>query len=477
MPSKNFKLAHEHIIVQCKKIHSLIEGGQLGKAEELALQLINQAPDNPDAIFTLATIYQSTGRFGLAISLYHRVLSIAPTSVPVLNNLGGCYHQCQHDEEAEKYYSLAYNISGGKDLDVLSNLAGLYINTDNPNKGLEYSDAAMAIDSNRKNVRWNRSLLCLSNCQWEEGFTLYDAGLDSGDRKVKTYGLPKWEGEEVECLVVCGEQGIGDELMFSTILPDLVGKVDRVILDCHPRLAKLFEEHVFKIEMGDRCIIVPNRKVRETEYIDLYKPSHHIMAGSLAKLFRKSYKDFKGAIDSVSGQFILTHEDCIDYFVRRIKQDNKEGKPLVGVSWFGGAPATRADLRSIPLEYMLPILSREDIHLVNLQYNVSKKDLLVFEEKTGVKIHHYATEDDYFSFAHLADTMDVVITVNNSMAHLCGVLGQKAFCLTPRNCAWRYGLSANKMIWYDSVELIRQVNYDDWNDPLREVNSRLNSYV
>ncbi|MGI0011868.1 MAG: tetratricopeptide repeat protein [Nitrososphaera sp.] len=457
----------EQIQMECVKIHEVIKQKNFPLAESMACALIEQTPDSPDAIFVLGSVYQVTGRFGLALQFYNRVLGMAPASVPVLNNIGGCYHQCHDDEKSFKYYTTAYNLSGGKDVDVLSNLAGLSVNTNHPAIGLQYSDKVMEIKPDHPNSLWNRSLLELALEDWENGFKHYEAGIVTGDRKLKDYNLPLWDGEEIESVVVCGEQGIGDELMFSSILEDLFTRVKRIILDCHPRLASIFEGHRAKIDNPDNLIIVPNRKVKETEYIRLYDVKAHMNIGSLGQFFRKKDSDFPRTT------YLLPNSNYVNYFKKRFNSN----KLCVGVSWFGGASSTRADLRSIPLEYMIPFLNMENIHFVNLQYNVSKKDLDLFYNKTGIRLYHYCTEDDFYAWAMLACSVDLVVTVCNSMAHLCGAFGLPCICLTPMQPAWRYGLVKDKMTWYDSVKLIRQKENDEWSHVIVELMQEVKKYV
>ena len=265
--------------------------------------------------------------------------------------------------------------------------------------------------------------------------------------------------------------------MFSSILRDLALYANNLILDCHPRLADILEDHDIKDIMGDACTIVPNRKVKDDNYIKTLGATAAINIGSLGSFFRHREEDFYGPNLMGKGGYIKSNPFYVAHFKDLIAKTNTDKKTTIGLSWFGGAPSTRADLRSIPLEQMIPFLVQDDIHLVNLQYNVTKADLDVFYYKTGIKIHHYTTEDDFYAWTQLANSVDLVVTVCNSMAHLCGAYNILCFCLVPMDSAWRYGLTKAKMVWYDSVNLIRQTIDDDWIDPIKTLIKKVNEYV
>ena len=455
MVSKNFRFNEQVIIGQVQKGQEFQKAGDFVKAEAVYLTVLSQNPSELNSLFSLATLYQQMGKLPIAINLFRRLLMLAPPNPAIYNNLGGCLHQESDNEGALEAYSLANKLSKGQDPDILSNLGGLAVNDNRPEFGLPYLDKAVELKPDHPHANWNRSLVYLELERWAEGFDGYEYGMSTGDRKNKTYGnVPKWNGEDCNTIVVCGEQGIGDEVMFSSCLVDLAKKVKRIVFDCHPRLVEAFAHH----EASKLCdfIVTPTRKKAEVEWLDEYKPDYCVNVGSLGKFFRRNKENFPGQ------KFLTYPTDALDKWKKIL--DTIDNKPKIGISWFGGAKKTRSDIRSIPLENLIPITTIDKYTFINLQYNVKEHDLNEVEKQSGVKLHYVTSEDDYFSWLGVLNACDYVISVCTSIVHLAGAYGIPCICMVPSKPAWRYGLKKDKMVWYDSVKLVRQTEDDEWKD-------------
>lgn len=469
MFSKNFKFSNELILAKVQHAHVLQAAGNFKEAENIYLSILSQDYNELNSLFSLATLYQQMAKMPLAINLFKRLLFLSPPNASIYNNLGGCLHYEQKEEEAFECYSIANRMSGGKDPDVLSNLGGLSVNTGNPETGLPYLNKALEINPEHAHTNWNKSLLCLEMENWKEGFELYEYGIKTGDRKNKSYeDVPVWDGSNCNTIIVCGEQGIGDEVMFSSILTDLSHVVKRIIFDCHPRLYDIFKYHTVNLNNDCELILYPTRKKLELDWLKEYKPDFHVNVGSLGKFFRKTNEDFD---KNFRAPYLIYPSDLLNKW--RSILDRISDKPKIGISWFGGAKRTRADIRSIPLEHMMPVFNSNDYTYINLQYNIVRKDINEFEKKSGVKIHYVTSEDNCFAWAGLINACDIVVSVCTSVVHLAGAYGVPCICMTPSKPAWRYGLKNNKMIWYDSVELIRQKEQDEWTEVIEQVKDRL----
>lgn len=469
MISKNFRYSNEVILSEVSKGHEFQRSKNFEKAEAIYLTVLSQNSSELNALFALAALYQEQGKLPLAINLFKRLMTLCPPNAAIYNNLGGCLHQEQDFQGSKEAYRLANTLSKGKDPDILSNLGGLYVNDAQPSLGLPFIDQALAIKPDHPHANWNKSLLCLELEDWRTGFALYESGIKTGDRKHKTYGnIPLWDGSNCDTIIVCGEQGIGDEIMFSSILIDLAACVKTIIFDCHPRLVEVFQ-HRHKVASLCNLVVMPTRKQVEVQWLEEYSPDFYVNVGSLGSFFRHENSDFTS---TCSGYLSLPHD-----YSNRWKRvlDSIDKRPKIGLSWFGGAKKTRSDVRSIPLELLIPVINDEKYTWINLQYNVTKDSLSKFESHAGVRIHHVTSEDDYFSWVGLINACDLVISVCTSIVHICGAYNKPCLCMAPKQIAWRYGLSKDKMIWYDSVELIRQQTADNWSPVIQFVKERLPS--
>jgi len=206
--------------------------------------LLNYAPEDPALIFPLATCTMQLGFNGEAIQLFKRVIYYTDKYPEAWNNLGAAWRNENRSEEAK--YCFKQALVRRKDADFYNNLSTLYINEGNPKPGIDYAMSAIEINFNHYQAHWNLALLLLEDGQWKKGLTEYEFGLLTCDRPPREYSnnpsdIPTWEGQKDKTVVVYGEQGIGDEIMFSSCLPDVMRDCKKVIIDCHPRLVGVME--------------------------------------------------------------------------------------------------------------------------------------------------------------------------------------------------------------------------------------------
>ena len=137
-----------------------------------------------------------------------------------------------------------------------------------------------------------------------------------------------------------------------------------------------------------------------------------------------------------------------------------------------------AQHRSIPLTQLLPLLQVEGVTWVNLQYNHDPTELDQLAREHGAQIHHFeGITADLLATAALTAQLDLVITVQQTAAHIAGAIGTPAWVLLPCSAEWRYGMEGSQMPWYNSVELFRQMSFGDWSGPIESVRQRLISWL
>lgn len=232
----------------------------------------------------------------------------------------------------------------------------------------------------------------------------------------------------------------------------------KVILDCHPRLVDLFRR-----SFPDAEIHGTRKQMSSLPWFETAnpKPDAHVSISSLPAFFRKTDADFSGK------PFLIPDRTAAV----------KGTRPNIGISWKGGTRQTRADLRSIALADMLPILRAvPDADFYSLQYTPeSAKEVCALEETTGIRVKHYpgfVQAKNYDTTAGFVAAMDLVITVCTAVFHLSGGLGVPTWCLVPSKPAWRYGLTGDRSPWYDSVRYFRQTG-DDWKSVIERVADEL----
>lgn len=446
-----------------EKAQKDLQENNLPEAEAGFNWLLDRKRDNPDLIFYVATCLMKRGFSGVAEILLKKALELDPSGVSTWNNLGALLKDDNRMDEADAAFKKAIEIypADGDPKErssMWSNLATVYVNAGNPQKAIEYAEKAVGLDENNQQARWNRGLARLEMGQWKGGWEDYERGFDGSKRKDKIYpvDLPRWDGTEGKTVVVYGEQGIGDEIMFASMLGDLSKKVE-VIYDAHPRLADIMRTSFPEMP------IYGTRKETDLPWFDFHKPDYKMSIASLGKFFRNKKEDFPRT------PYLKADKDLSLGYADKL---SKYKKLKIGISWKGGYKATRKDLRTIPLENWRPIFML-DADFFSLQYtNNAKLEIDEFCGNSDIKIHHWQDMiDDYDLTAAFVDNLDLIISIPTSIVHLAGAMGKECLCLTQSQPSWSFGVEG-EMPWYGSVKLFRQVG-DDWDSVIKNVYEEL----
>jgi tetratricopeptide (TPR) repeat protein len=273
----------------------------------------------------------------------------------------------------------------------------------------------------------------------------------------------KWQGENLhnKCIVVLAEQGLGDQVMLASCLPDLFARgPDRVVLEViarvAPTLARSFPE----------CEIMPTRQDKEMEWaksvghVDYYVP-----LGDLPQYFRTDLKAFPGK------PYLKPDLQRVKYWREKLAAAGPQ--PWIGVSWRGGLQATRQVLRSMSTCDLASLGGAIDATWISLQYGSVTDDLAIAELSNFPLIHWPQAIADLDEFAALIEALDCVVTVCNTTVHYAGALGKKVIVLAPHIPEWRYGLTNSHMPWYADVTVLRQARLNDWTSVVQDAGDRL----
>ena len=458
---------------------------KLEEAEQLLNAMLGRKLDNYMLLFLIAACAVERGHNGLAISLLARVIEQKADFYEAYNNLGAALKAENHDGLARAAWAKALTLRDD-DPDLLSNLGTLHIHNGTPEVAERLLKEAIALAPEHADAQFNLSFALLEQGKWRQGFRQYDEwGTKSGNRPERNYWrmgtsrpgtrTPKWNGERAKHVVVYGEQGVGDEVMFASCIPDALRDCRAVVFDCHPRLATVFER-----SFGIPCF--GTRKRDEIEWVETLP--HAIDAqcavSTLARLYRRRTKDFPKT------PYLSARPELVEKWRSRLSPGLN-----VGISWRGGNMKTRMDLRSIPLPALRPILDQARdgaIRFYSLQYHQDAAEEV--GEVTGADgmplVSHWYDANGWTcdgrgrpvekgsledQFALIA-ALDLVISICASAVHFAGALGKECWCLVPSRPAWRYGLKG-PMPWYGTVRLFRQTDTESWHPVIETVAEEL----
>jgi tetratricopeptide (TPR) repeat protein len=444
-----------------EEAEALMASGDLKGAMKAVNAGLNRDPDDMAALMIGACIVSREGCWGMAMNLLKRVKDQSPPFPEIYNNLGMCLSSLASNSGKDKYLdeaeSLLRKAYRKRPIpEVVSNLALVLMHQGKVQAAEQLCREGLGKDPSNASLRETLGYACLYQGNWIEGFGNYEFNLGNKFRKIPpgTY----WErGLRGKKLFVQGEQGIGDEITYASILPR-ASQDNTITYECDHRLEGLMKRSLPGVEVhGTR--FEGDKSWREGREFDA-----SALTGSLCMEYRRTDEDFPR-----KAFLIADPERRLQW---RTLLDTLPGKKI-GVAWTGGLDTTFKSRRSFGLEGLLPILKIPGITWVSLQYNDPSEEIRDLAHKHGIEIRHWkrAVEKgvDYDETAALVSELDAVVSVTTATVHLCGALGKKCYVLVPAKARWFYSSSDSTHRWYDSLELFRQV--DKW--PVEKLAERL----
>jgi len=459
--------------------------GRLGLAEADLRRAIAATPDLVAAHCNLGIVLRRAGAVGEAIEALARAVTLGPDSIVAHCNLAASLRErdCHAEALVQIETGLAIDpthrdarvLKGlllrelGRPQEALSVLAAL-----GPlpealcNLGLvlqdlgRFDEAGAAFERARKRSShahqaiFNRGMLRLLQGEYREGWRDYAHRFFTEESPRRDFGCPDWWGEPLEgrSILVYPEQGLGDEIMFSSCLSELISPGARVAIECDPRLGGLFARAFPQVEVIASPRAEGVKRVRER-----LKPDFQIAAGSLPGLFRNRAAAFPGV------PFLRAEPARVARWRERLQALG--AGPHVGLAWRGGLARTRSASRSIDVGVLHALLRAAPVHFVSLQHDASTQELELLARAAGGRFSHLPMpQSDLEETAAIAVALDAVVSVCQTLVHLCGALGRPCRVLAPFVPEWRYGLDADAMRWYGSVRVERQARPDDWEQPI-----------
>ena len=306
----------------------------------------------------------------------------------------------------------------------------------------------------------NRSYTLLMCENYGAGWKQYEQRFTATDTPQRRFPYATWQGESLhgKRILVFAEQGLGDEIMFASCLPDLMARCDNVVLECDARLARLFSRAF------PRAVVHGGRKADDPAWLArVGEIDCQIAIGSLPLHFRGCRDRFPARQG-----FLVADQDRVQAWRKWLSE--KDGKLRIGIAWRGGSLHTRANLRSIELQRWLPVLRLPDIDYVSLQHGNTSAEVEHLQSTHGIAIREASNKiKNVDELAALISALDLVISVDNTVAHLGGALGRPVWVLLAHASEWRYLRHGESMPWYASLRLYRQPSPRVWDAMLDQV--------
>lgn len=436
------------------------QAGQFHEAEKIYLQALAIEPHHPDALHLLGMIAYQTARAEAAVDLIRKAIAIKSDAASYHSNLGNVLQSQGKLADAGACYQRALVLK--PDLaEVHLNLGNIFKAQGDVESSLACYRRALALNPESAEAAVAESMTLLLKGDFASGWKNFERRWQTKDydTQMRIYAQPLWKGEQLKSgrLLIWGEQGIGDEMMFAGLIPDAMRTGNRCVLDCDPRLKPLFSRSFPGID------VVSGADPASRPELEI---ASHLPSGSLPGLFRNS----TGAFEETRSPYLVADPSAQSRFRARYA----DGRKVVGLAWHTKNRKTGRG-RSIDLTLLAPLFNRPGIRWVSLQYGDS--DTLEEQARAANAPVLIDPEVDQLSnidnFAAQIAAMDLVITIDNSTAHLAGALGVPTWVLLPFAPDWRWQLNRTDNPWYPTLRLFRQPKLGDWPSILRDVASAL----
>jgi len=428
------------------------------KAERLKTNFV-------DANYNLGSILARMGRIDEAVTYLKRTIVLDPSFAKAHCNLGGILQRQRKYEAAIAHLDKA--LAFDPNLADAHNNKGLALQAlGEYQRSLVSYDKALAINPQFADAQFNRAMLLLLHANYSYGWIGYEARwqLNIYNTKKRNYVQPLWNGEELENgrLYLWGEQGVGDEIMFAGLIPDLMLTKSDVVLECDARLQPLFARSFPEIDVV----------ARETQHLEQLHscPAQdviaHLPTGSLAPLLRAD----DAAFAKTTSPYLKADPGICETF--RARYGRK--KMLVGLAWHSKNKDTGFQ-RSIDLSHFAPLFNQPNIDWISLQYG-DHDELRYQAAEAALPLHIDRSVDQFVDidrFAAQVSALDLVITIDNSTAHLAAALGSPVWLLLPAVPEWRWLLERSDCPWYPTMRLFRQSTASDWSTVIARVAEEL----
>jgi len=422
------------------KAKELIECAEYEKALIILSDCLDDNPNDAQALFLFGAILIKQRKLGIAYNICARAAKLQPEISAVWINYG----LCQPDNEvgwdaAHWCFNKAIELDP-KNAAALAQMASLMTQICDPQKAHIYAKRALKIEPGNKVALGSRAFAYLMQAKWEKGFNYYQSLLQTQFRLDIQYGdLPMWDGTPGQTVIVYGEQGIGDELLFASVLNDMATE-NTIIYDTMPRLKNLLQRSFKSI------YVTGNRWSDKLEFPLKMVPTARIPIAGIPIYYRKVRSDFNGkAYLKPNPDMVVSVKGILSSLGNNVK---------IGIAWTGGAKTSRQHLRTQTLESLTTILRVPGIDFISLQYNDSSEEINEYYKNRKIKIHQFPfiTEiKEYDYTAALISELDLIISVPTSAVQLAGGLGIEAWVLVPNKTGWLF--MNNDYPWANSVVL------------------------
>jgi tetratricopeptide (TPR) repeat protein len=438
-----------------------LEAGRIGAALHACRRAVALDPEFAPGWNNLGNALRESGEHEEAVAACEAALRIAPALAEAWSSLGAAQHALARYDEAIAAHQHAAKLQPG----AAHHHLNLGIALQHHGRGPESIAAlrrALALEPEHADAHWFLGYALLAAGELFEGWAEYEWRWRRSGAEPKRHDFAAWDGDvsKPRRLLVWGEQGIGDQVIYASMVPDLAATPLRVTLEVDERLVTLYRRSF----PGVNVIAATEPVAATPAQYDCQVP-----LGSLGQWLRREFTDFPSRACLVP--------DAARAGTYRARLAGARATPLVGVSW-KSANAEFGSLKSSALSDWTPLLRQRGACFVDLQYGDTAGERARLEAQAGASLVHLAELDLYHDLeglAALCAACDLVITASNVTAHIAGAVGRPVWLLLPgaRGRIWYWFAGRETSPWYPALRVFEQSSPGRWDDVMERVAGEL----
>ncbi len=425
---------------------ALCERNEVDAAIACYQKAISLQPTYADAYANLGSALTRKGQMDEAIAACRKAISLQPTGAPGYNNLGVALADRGDLESAIAAYRKAIELKSDYS-DAHSNLCNAYAAIGESHKAIRAGQLAVKFAPHSVQAHWNLAVVLLRAGQFEAGWEEYEWRWAAYRRRGSLrFCDPSWDGSSLDgrTILLHAEQGLGDAIQFARYVPLVAQLGGKVIFECPPELFELFKSLDGGAELIANGSTLP--------HYDLHCP--------LMSLPRA----LKTRLDSIPANvpYLVADSHRVEAWKSIVK--DSENRLKIGLAWAGKPTHTNDRNRSIDLSQLAPLSD------CGAAFHSLQKVPLPARPPAGLELIDHANPiKDFAETAALIANLDLVVTVDTSVAHLSGALGKPTWVLLPHLADWRWLTHRTDSPYYPTMRLFRQRAPGDWSAVIQEV--------
>jgi tetratricopeptide (TPR) repeat protein/ADP-heptose:LPS heptosyltransferase len=417
---------------------------RLLEAESAYRKALQGQPDNPQFLYNLAILLVRLQRHPEAEPVYRHLLRLNPQDAEVWNNLGTCLFALGREAEGMSAYATACGLAP-EDPEILNNIGTGHLDAGEFVEAHAIYARALKLRPGYLEAEFHFGHLLLCEGRWIEGWPFYERRREVHVNLRTEVLCPEWKGAPLagKRILLLSEQGYGDNIMMFRYAEELASRQAEVAVAVRPPLVSLLQRG---------------------------HPAVHVLPLTEAKAF-SSRCDCHCLMMSLPQVLAITPATVLSpssyLFARPIQRPEALDRQRfhVGIVWSGNQTNANDRRRSLShFRVLKPLLEIPGTAWHSLQIGLREDECLGFEVTQPAKAFK-----DFDDTAAFIQHLDLVITVDTSVAHLAGALGKPVWILLPKPAEWRWYPYGETTPWYPSARLFIQSKRGDWDEVIARV--------